>query len=169
MRQKENLITSSLIFLIGLIIIGTSLMIIGTKNIFLSLLFGFIFLAGGLAVYYLFKQEIDQTEYDLASSIKNIIFFGRADMLKNLEFAGGWLFLTDDEIIFITHRFVYKMFEQDIPLNSVSSVSSGTIPNSLQINTDNGEKYTIVVKDNEDWRNRINNAIAEKLRLVMAN
>ena len=111
MRQKENIINPALIFVIGMIIIGTSFLLIGSKNVALSLSLGFIFLAGVLAVYFLFKHEIDQTEQILTASIKNIIFFGRADILKNMEFAGGWLFLTDNELIFITHRFVYKMFE----------------------------------------------------------
>ena len=169
MRQKENLINPALIFVIGMIIIGTSFLLIGSSNVALSLSLGFIFLAGALAVYFLFKYEIDQTEQDLTDSIKNIIFFGRADILKNMEFAGGWLFLTDKELIFITHRFVYKMFEQDIPLSTVTSVSSGSIPNSLQISTDSGEKHTLVVKDSKEWMKRINNAVSSKLSSAMAN
>jgi hypothetical protein len=83
---------------------------------------------------------------------------GPANHLRRWEGVGGWLYLTDQRLLFRPHRFNFKRVEHSIPLDDVRDVQRvrtwGLIPNGLHVITAAGT-LRLVVEDRDAWLDAI--------------
>lgn len=95
----------------------------------------------------------------------NLIFDGGANHFKGSESVGGWLYLTQNELIFKSHNFNIQNHKEVIPLNQITGIRApknlGFIPNGVTI-TANGIDERYVVFKRKEWIHKINEAIATK-------
>ncbi len=130
------------------------------SGLIMGFLFGFLM----IAFVYIQSKKFKKSSSTIVEG-KNIIMEGAANHLIKNESVGGWLFLTDDEIIFKSHNFNIQRHQTIIPLNRISDVKPhltlGFVPNGLQIITCNTvEKF--VVMNRKAWIQKIKNAISNK-------
>ncbi|WDC85103.1 hypothetical protein PL321_06280 [Caloramator sp. mosi_1] len=73
-------------------------------------------------VLYIFIYIQSKKFKRIASEItrdKKIVYEGPANHFINFESAGGWLFLTENELIFQTHRYNFNCHQITIPLSQI--------------------------------------------------
>jgi hypothetical protein len=84
---------------------------------------------------------------------------GGANHFKNIEAVGGWLYLTDQRLLFRSHSFNIRRHELSIPLRAISEAKTrstfGIIPNGLEIKTIDGKTEKFVVENRKDWVRKI--------------
>jgi hypothetical protein len=85
----------------------------------------------------------------------SIVYDGGANHFVGIEGVGGWLFLTDRELIFKSHKFNVNRHELVVPLSDIASVktgkSLGLIANKLTVQTKLGSSEVFVVNDAPAW------------------
>ena len=98
------------------------------------------------------KAELRQGE--------QVVKEGAASLQKNIETLGGWLFLTDQRLVFEAHKLNVQGGTTEIELSNVqSSRPSWTrflgfiplFPNSLAIFTKQGKEYRFVLFGRHAW------------------
>ena len=97
---------------------------------------------------------------------EKIIKSGAANFQKGIEQVGGKLYLTNDRIIFESHKFNFQNGATQIKLEDISSVKKSwtkflgfipLIPNSIKISTKEGKKFRFVLYGRNKWISAINN------------
>jgi hypothetical protein len=72
---------------------------------------------------------------------------------------GGWIYLTDSRLFYISHKFNINNQELSIPLSEIATVekghSLGVISNQLILNLENGQTVKFVVQGVKSWINQI--------------
>ena len=140
------------------------------KYILSGLLFGIIFgfimrdviygivggILFGLSISILMKRQIKYFEKikDEISKENKVIFDGYANHFMGKEAVGGWLYLTDKLLIFISHNNNSQNHEMVIPIAIIKKVEKyltlGLVPNGLKIiSIDAEDKF--VVNDRKKW------------------
>jgi hypothetical protein len=98
---------------------------------------------------------------------EDLVKQGGANHFRNLEGVGGWMYLTDQRLLFRSHSMNIQRHELLIPLQNISEVNPrmtfGIIPNGLEIKTVDGQREKFVVEDRRDWAKKI---LQAKERLV---
>ena len=156
--MKDNMKT---FFLAGIpfgIIMGLFVGIIA--GIILGFLFGL-----SISAFVTIQSKKFTRNSSLITDNKNIIMEGVANHFKGAESVGGWLCLTEKEIVFKSHNFNIQKHKTVIPLNQITEVKTsstlGFVPNGLQIITNSSiEKF--VVNKRKDWIRKINVAILDQ-------
>jgi hypothetical protein len=101
---------------------------------------------------------------------EQIIKEGGANLQKNIETVGGWLYLTNQRMLFIAHRFNIQGGATEIDIPSIHSARPSwtkflgflpTFPNSLSIHTKQGQEYRFVVFGRGTWAATISAIIQE--------
>lgn len=91
---------------------------------------------------------------------KEVIKGGPANHIVEMESVGGWLYLTSDELIFVSHNFNFQRHSITMQLKEISSVSTynawGILPKRLSIKLTEGVKQKFVVDGPIDWVTTIN-------------
>lgn len=68
---------------------------------------------------------------------------------------GGWIYLTDSRLVYVSHKFNLNDHELSIPLSDIAAVekgrSLGVIPNQLLLNLKNGKTEKFVVQGVKRW------------------
>ena len=86
---------------------------------------------------------------------KKIVFDCAANHFVGAEAVGGWLFLTDEELIFKSHKYNIQVHEFIIPINEIQKIEKsqtlGIVPNGLTITTKNGNTHKLVVNSRKKW------------------
>lgn len=76
-----------------------------------------------------------------------------------LKDAGGWLYLTDQRLVFRSHNLNFDNHEQSLPLEDIGEVqtclTAWIIPNGVRVVTSRGEER-YVVEDRRSWVEAIN-------------
>jgi MFS superfamily sulfate permease-like transporter len=71
------------------------------------------------------------------------------------ESVGGWLFLTDKSLIFISHKYNVQRHAMEIPLGNITEVcndpSLNITKNSMIIKTKGGKSTKLVVSQRKKW------------------
>ncbi len=108
-----------------------------------------------------------------AHAVRNIYFESIAGNATSGRIKYGGLFLTDDSILFIPHRFAIKPFFITLPLKEVKEVKktginllkffSGGLRNRLFIQTVDGEHYEFSVWDIDVWIEKIDKRLKNKM------
>lgn len=96
-------------------------------------------------------------------SEEKLIRDGAANMQRGLEAVGGWLYLTDQRLLFESHRFNVKTGPTEIPLSDVRATRAvwtkflgflPIFPNSLAIYAGDRE-YVFVLSARDQWASSI--------------
>jgi hypothetical protein len=81
----------------------------------------------------------------------------------NHQGSGGWIYLTDARLFYVSHKFNLSRHELSIPLSEIAAVekgrSLGIIPNRLLLNLKNGQTEKFVVQGVKSWINQIQNLL----------
>ena len=161
--MKDNLKT----FMLAGIPFGVTMgLFIGITNNFLvgiiaGIILGCLF-GVSISVFVSVQSKKFKKNSSLIIEDKNTIMEGVANHFMGAESVGGWLCLTEKEVVFISHNFNIQKHKTVIPLNQITEVKTswtlGFVPNGLKIITSNGvEKF--VVNKRKDWLQKINAAI----------
>ena len=93
---------------------------------------------------------------------ESIIKQGSANHWQGWEAAGGRLFLTDQRLVFKSHRFNVQRHEISIELGEVAFVKARNnfllVPNGMSIFLRNGHEERFVIWGRKDWINKIRRA-----------
>jgi hypothetical protein len=85
---------------------------------------------------------------------------GPANLHRNLEAVGGKLFLTNNRLIFESHKFNIQTGTTIIPLENISGIQSGwskllyfipVVPNKLTISTIDSQEHSFVLFGRNAW------------------
>lgn len=136
------------------IVIGTIVTIISNvwSGIVIGIILGTLF---GLVISLFVFLQSKNFKKDLKSfKDKNLIYDSGANHIVRLESVGGWLYLTDNELIFKSHNFNINNHTYSIPLNKIKDVKPfltlGIIPNGIKVITyDSVDKF--VVYQRKEW------------------
>src|SRR5208283_3731617 len=92
-------------------------------------------------------------------AVEDLVKEGGANHFSNIEAVGGWIYLTDQRLLFKSHSINVQRHELSIPLQNISEAKPcGTfaiIPNGLKIRTIDGKTEKFVVEDRKDWVKKI--------------
>jgi len=115
---------------------------------------GFMF----LFIHYQSKKFIPIRE-EISKNVKIVLDDG-ANHYMGKEAVGGWLFLTEKMLKFISHKFNIQNHTLDIPVNEICALtvtkSLKIFRNGLIIEMQNGTKERFVVNDPDKWIEQIN-------------
>lgn len=119
-------------------------------------------LAGGLAfaglMQFLAKSLSGSIVIETAEG-ENIIKSGGANHFVEKEGVGGKLVLTDQRLIFKSHKYNVHKHQQTIDLNRITGIevvrTFGILENGLILELRNGEKHKFIVDDPRDWLEQI--------------
>src|SRR5215212_1763560 len=84
----------------------------------------------------------------------------RANMQRGIESVGGHLYLTDQRLIFESHKLNVQRGPAEIPLGEVAGMRKEwtkflnlipTAPNTLAVTTAGGDAYRFVCSKRDDW------------------
>lgn len=135
-----------------------------------GILFGIIMVIYLLIGLTLFQKKLffysNIPEQLQAHAVKNIYFESVAGNATSGRIKYGGLFLTDDSILFIPHRFAIKPFFITLPLKEIKEARktginllkffSGGLRNRLLIQSIDGKRYEFSVWDIDVWIEKIN-------------
>lgn len=83
------------------------------------------------------------------------IHSGPANHWRGLESVGGWLYLTNQRLLFTPHAVGFQTAPWSVPLFDVASVEAGAslwvIPNQIVVVTRAGKREKFVVQSREQW------------------
>jgi GRAM domain len=122
-----------------------------------ALLAGCLF---GLAMAaFLASSKVQQSARPAFHPHEQIIKAGPANHFMGHEAVGGWLFLTDQRLVFKSHNFNLQNHELALALTDIVWVqprrTAGIIPNGLQVQTQQGATERFVVGGRSDWCTQI--------------
>lgn len=135
----------------------------GLKNgIITGVVFGILFGLIICAFAFIQSKKFKNASREIVKNEK-IVFNGGANHLTVEEAVGGWLFSTENELVFQSHEFNINNHKLIIPLNQIKGIKAilthGYMPTGLQVITnDSVEKF--VVFERKEWIKQINDAIA---------
>ena len=105
---------------------------------------------------------------------EKIIKKGSANIQRGIEQVGGKLYLTNERIIFKSHKFNFQSGNTEIKLENISSVNKSwtkflgfipLVPNSIKLSTKEGSKFRFVINGRSKWISAINKEINNKLTM----
>jgi len=91
---------------------------------------------------------------------EKIIKSGPANFQKGIEQVGGKLYLTNDRIVFESHKLNFQSGTTQIKLEDISSVKKSwtkflgfipLVPNSIKISTKEGKRFRFVLYGRSKW------------------
>lgn len=95
---------------------------------------------------------------------ENVLKKGGANLQKGIETVGGWLFLTDQRLIFESHAFNVQSGNTEIALKDIADLQFcwtkflnviPLMPNSLSIKTNDGQELRFVLFGRSAWKKEI--------------
>ena len=129
-------------------------LIYGWKNgawagLFAGILFGL------LIALFLNYQSRKFTQNRPLSADEKLVKEGPANHHGN----GGWIYLTDSRLFYVSHKFNINNHELSIPLSEIAAVekghSLGIVSNQLILNLSGGQTEKFVVQGVKGWLNQI--------------
>jgi len=128
-----------------------------------ALLAGCLF--GLVMAAFLASSKVQQSARPVFQPHEQIIKAGPANHFMGREAVGGWLFLTDQRLVFKSHRFNLQNHELALALTDIVRVqpsrTAWIIPNGLYVHTQQGAIERFVVGERDDWCRRITACLAE--------
>lgn len=123
-------------------------------NIYLIVAASIVIISAILLVVSLFRK-IKFTSL----SNRSLIYSGAANHFLNGESVGGGLYLTNDKLLFKSHKLNFQNHELLLDINKIAEVcfcnTLGIIPNGLEIRTTNGDIEKFVVYRRATWKQQI--------------
>jgi membrane-anchored protein YejM (alkaline phosphatase superfamily) len=97
---------------------------------------------------------------------EQIIKEGVANHKNKLEAAGGYLYLTDQRLLFQPHKFNFNSQQIEIPLGEVSKAVTysalGLLPTGIKIILKDDTERKFVVEKRKEWCNQVNQIVNQK-------
>ena len=129
-------------------------------GIYLSVGAGFVFGLTMAWISYRAAQHFD-SRIELFTG-ETLLHQGPANHYVDNEAVGGWVYLTNKRILFVSHNLNYFIHNWEAPLSEVVGVSlcktMKVIPNGLVLHTTQGDR-TYVVEKRKRWQREINKAL----------
>ncbi len=120
------------------------------SGVFLGAFFGFFI----WLFVFIRSKKFKKNSYEITGG-NEIIMEGVANHFKGKESVGGWICLTENEIIFKSHNFNIQKHQTIIPLNQIAEVKTsltlGFVPNGLEIITVTDVVEKFVVNKRKIW------------------
>jgi len=86
---------------------------------------------------------------------ERVVREGPANHFRRLEAVGGWLYLTNQRLVFKSHRLNIQRHQLSLPLDRIAtarpSMTAWVIPNGLQVLTKDGRGERFVVEGRGEW------------------
>lgn len=135
-------------------------------GVFFSIVYGLTIgiisgLALGLAfgiIMYIFMKSQSKKFDDIRVEIQkkeNVLFDGSAYHYMGNESVGGWLFLTDKSLFFISHKYNLQRHAMEIPLENIKEINTESslifVPNCMIIITKGGKSTKLVINQRSKW------------------
>lgn len=112
----------------------------------------------GTAFYHSQKVEFRKSS-PLHTGGQNIVMDGPCNHFVGKEGVGGWMYLTEREIIFVSHNINYNVHSLNILLDSITDISFynalGFVPNGMSVTTQAGKVEKFVLYDRKKWARAI--------------
>ncbi len=136
-----------------------------TKHIILRIASGIV---GGCIAGFIFglsagwfgnsKSIMKGTEINLEKD-ETILFEAPANHFKGIEAVGGKLYLTNNRLVFKSHKFNFQNHEISIALSDIEKVNKykvlGIANTGLSITTDENKTEKFVVQKREEWMKQL--------------
>jgi hypothetical protein len=183
-RMKNILKTTAMAFIYSFAVFGISLavaFIFVSGNILKALTYG---LLGGLSfglimtpylflMLILFQRKLffygNMPKQLHERGVRNVYYESIAGNASSARIKYGGLFLTDNSVLFIPHKFAIKPLFVELPLNKIKKIRktginllkhfSGGLRKRLLIETTNGKHYEFSVWDIDIWVEKIDGMI----------
>lgn len=81
-----------------------------------------------------------------------ILYDGGANHWMGKEAVGGWLFLLEDDVYFVSHNMNLQVNECRIPYQEIQSIRKGRNPRSICLELKSGRQEEFVVNHGRIWR-----------------
>ena len=117
------------------------------------------------------KKSSKENSYNIElMENEKIIKKGSANIQRGIEQVGGKLYLTNERIIFKSHKFNFQSGNTEIKLENISSVIKSwtkflgfipLVPNSIKLSTKEGSKFRFVINGRSKWISAINKEIQQ--------
>ncbi len=122
-------------------------------GLFAGMLSGLFF--GAAMSIFLLKQKNKMEAKGNIFEGKNLIHQGPANHFVKMESRGGWLYLTESGLTFLSHGVNIVNKRLDISLDQISKVeiglTFGLVPNQLRVTLKNGVMEKFVVTGRKTW------------------
>ncbi len=102
------------------------------------------------------------------SSGEVIVKRGAANLQRNAETVGGFLYLTDRRLIFESHKVNIQRGVTEVNLRNISGITTGwtkflglipVSPNALLVKIQNGTEYRLTLWGKNSWNEAIKHAV----------
>lgn len=107
--------------------------------------------------------KVDIIAKDIIISPEEIIYDGGANQIKGREGVGGKLFITNQRILFISHKFNIQNGETTILSENVKNIEkvklSRFFNTGILITLEDATTYKFVVNKQEEWFSKLNSYI----------
>ena len=105
-------------------------------------------------------DKVDILVKDIVSTPEEIIYDSGANQIKGKEGVGGKLFITNQRILFVSHKYNIQKGTTSIPLTNITSIDKnkvGKIFNTgITIILNDTTDFKFVVNNQEEWFNKLN-------------
>lgn len=158
MRFAKTFLVTSIPFgicmgVVGVLLAPSPMLFTLIAAVLAGCLFGLVMAA------FLASSKIQRSARPVFQPHEQIIKAGPANHFMGREAVGGWLFLTDQRLVFKSHSFNLQNHELALALIEIVRVqpsrTAWIIPNGLYVHTQQGAVERFVVGEREDWCRQI--------------
>lgn len=159
----KNFLLSSLFFGVFVSIIPT---LIGgvAYGVVIGVICGTIF-GVLMLIFTLFQAKKYRTKEEEICKGKKIVISGGANYFVGREAVGGWLILTDEELLFESHKLNIQCKKVTILLENILEIKPKLtlklIPNGVIVTTKDHKVYQFVVNDRKLWIRKVNEQLLD--------
>ena len=130
----------------------------GPTGVVTGMVAGGVF-GAALAAFVAFQEKNLEAKFGDIFEGRPLLHRGLANHRAGNEMRGGFLLLTDEELVFIPHRMNLQTRTLAIPLASIIAANTGKtlgiVPNRLSVTLKTGTKEMFVVWGNQAWQERL--------------
>jgi hypothetical protein len=138
--------------------------------VFQAIFFGLFF---GVGFPYVIQKNSKKVGRFLSKKIQpkleegeKVEYESPANLFRGVEAVGGKLFLTNQKLIFKSHKFNFQNGQIQIQYNAIVEISlrktSKIVNNGLRITTNKNEKFDLVLNDRKKWMAELKTKINKK-------
>lgn len=80
-----------------------------------------------------------------------VLYDGAANHMVNKEAVGGWIFLMEDRLCFVSHAINITVGEWSVPYSDIADVTKGKMIRSIAVHLKNGTVEEFVVNNGNEW------------------
>lgn len=105
-------------------------------------------------------KKVDVLVKDVINASEEIIYDGGANQLKGKEGVGGKLFITNQRLLFVSHKYNIQSGTTSIPLADIKSIEKNKVAKifntGITIISNDSNKYKFVVNNQDEWYTKLN-------------